>query len=656
MDRTEQQLIIETEETTESEKDLQSTVRFELSQELESMRKEEKQSEAGISVTASYGVVSVSANAKTSNSQTAEQSLKNSQKAVRETVSRAIERIQKRTRRQQTVIMISERTETNRHTFEAGEKSRVGMYRYVDKHYWCQVLNYGNRLMIEFWVPEPASYYLYGQQAAPRDQGNMIPPEEPNITADDITEGNYKILAARYKADIPEPPKAFDFSSAINLIPEDQAQGSEGGKYSVPDDYEVDSALATYVFEHNVGDGASLMFFIGDESWDSTAWQRHTYFYPRLRNDFKLRAYGFKTTKWVVGVTLILNRTEEAYSRWKLSAFSAIIASYRLAKEEFDRRLSEAKFGQQRVSIRNDIEYRSIEKGELKRAALELLTDQHFDGFDAINLVNKVPVIDNAVALLEGPIVRFFEHSFEWENIAYTFYPYFWARKDTWPDKLAASSADPVFARFLSAGYCRVVVPVRRGYENHISLYLATGILWPDGEAPVMGSPEYLSIIDEMKANDAAISETPDQEGVSEGSPWQIKLPTNLVCLDIDELKLPSWEVRPPGKPILYVPSAETCNGIPYNAAQWPEERSILVEYAALGFGVPQNSGADYLKSGDGRLLTKAFQRRANQVVSASVLGRNLKVDGVVGPCTLRVLTVVSDMRLRGEWPGPGTP
>ncbi|ANK77436.1 hypothetical protein FA04_32930 (plasmid) [Ensifer adhaerens] len=570
LDRTEQQIILETEETTESEKDLQSTDRFELSQELESIRKDEKQSEAGINVTASYGAVSMSANAKTSNSQAAEQSIKVSQKNVRETISRAIERIQKKTRRQQTVVMISERTETNKHSFASGDKSIVGLYRYVDKHYWCQVLNYGSRLMIEFWVPEPAAYYQYSQQAAPREQGNMIPPEEPNITAEDITVDNYKGLSAKYHADIPEPPKAFQFRGPITLLAEDQAGGGgpDSGKFTVPDDYEAVHAYATYVFQHVRGDGAFLTFAIGSTMWDTEYWASTKFFYPPLRKDIRLRGWGYNTTKWMCGVSLILQRTDEALSKWQLEAYAAISTSYKLAKEDFDRRIAEAKLGQQNISIRNDIEYRSIEKGELKRAALELLTNQHFDNFSSINLVDHVPVIDNSAALKEAPIVRFFEHSFEWENIVYTFYPYFWGRKSTWPEKLAAGNSDPVFARFLGAGYSRVVVPVRRGYENHVSLYITTGILWADGDAPVIGSPQYLSIIDEIKAIDSAISDTPDQEGVAEGAPWQIKLPTNLVCIDTDDLELPSWEVRPPGNPVPYVPSTATCDGVPYNAAQ----------------------------------------------------------------------------------------
>lgn len=485
----------------------------------------------------------------------------------------------------------------------------------------------------------------------------MIPPEEPTITPENITEHNYKALSAKYRADIPEPPKAYVYRGPITLLAEDQAAGSDSGKFTIPEDYEAVRAYGTYVFQHTSGKRAFLNFAIGSSVWDSDAWQSTRYFVPPLRRDVRLRGWGFNTTKWMCGVSLILQRTEEALSKWQLEAYAAITASYRLAKEDYDRRIAESRLGQQAVSIRNDIEYRSIELAELKRAALELLTNQHFDSFGAIDLVDQVPIIDNSSALAEGPIVRFFEHSFEWENIVYTFYPYFWSRKNTWPEKMMSANADPVFARFLGAGYSRVVVPVRRGYENHVSLYITSGVLWPDGDAPLMGTPEYLSIIDEIKAGDVAISDTLNQEGVAEGSPWQIRLPTNLVCLQSDDLKLPSWEVRPPGNTIPYVPSVATCEGVPYNLAQWPDERSILAEYASLGYGVPDEPENDYLTTEGGKRLTKAFQRRANQIGTASsLLGKGLRVDGIPGACTLRVLTVAADMRLSGQWPGPGTP
>lgn len=70
-----------------------------------------------------------------------------------------------------------------------------------------------------------------------------------------------------------------------------------------------------------------------------------------------------------------------------------------------------------------------------------------------------------AYALADGTRIRFFEHAFEWDQMQYVFYPYFWARPGGWADRFHARNMDPFLEEFLKAGYARVVVPVRPGFE-----------------------------------------------------------------------------------------------------------------------------------------------------------------------------------------------
>jgi hypothetical protein len=89
LERTEQQIITETEESASTERDLQTTERFELSQELDAMQKESRTNEAGVTVSASYGAVSISANAKTQSTSSAETAIKNARAAIRKRTFRA---------------------------------------------------------------------------------------------------------------------------------------------------------------------------------------------------------------------------------------------------------------------------------------------------------------------------------------------------------------------------------------------------------------------------------------------------------------------------------------------------------------------------------------------------------------------------------------
>lgn len=656
-ERTEQQTVTEVEEGAESERDLQTTERFQLSQELESIQKESRNSEAGINVTARYGAVTVAAHAQTQSADAAEQAQRNARNYMKESVARAVQRVQKRVRTEKMISFSAETRESNIHKFSAlGTESRVGVYRYVEKHYFCQTLNYGSRLMIEFWVPEPSAYFVYAQQQGAKTEGQMIAPEKPNIDASRITDYNYLALAAQFNAEVTEPPASMQYGGALHAS--NKSQDASAEKYTTPDGYEIVRAYGNFVFVSARGQNPppSLHWFVGRHGWNTSSWQSQQYISPAVRGDVTVRAMTFQNiSSWMIGVTFALGRTSEVYQKWQLETYNAIMLAYRLAKDEYDRKVNAAEQDSRARVLRTEAAYRSIEQAELRRGAIELLTNQHFDGFSSIDLINKVPTINNANAETEGKIVRFFEHGFEWDNMVYTFYPYYWSRKSSWPAKLSIADADPLHQRFLEAGFARVVVPVRKGYEKHLSLYLATGDIWPDGEVPTLGSPEYLSIIDEIKENDAALSSNPDLEGIAEGAPWRVVLPTPLVCLESDKLKLPTWEIRPPGKPIPYVPSERLCDGLSYNAAQWPDLASVRVELKLLGYGVVETGSADtYFRTPEGNRVVRSFQRRANELGFAARLGRPLRVDGDPGPCTLRVLSVAAEARARGEWPGPG--
>lgn len=56
------------------------------------------------------------------------------------------------------------------------------------------------------------------------------------------------------------------------------------------------------------------------------------------------------------------------------------------------------------------------------------------------------PEFDVDEALVEGQIIQFFEQAFEWNNVTYRFYPYFWGRKENWRTTALLDDTDPQFA------------------------------------------------------------------------------------------------------------------------------------------------------------------------------------------------------------------
>jgi hypothetical protein len=175
---------------------------------------------------------------------------------------------------------------------------------------------------------------------------------------------------------------------------------------------------------------------------------------------------------------------------------------------------------------------------ELKRSAIEMLGGVSETDLRAVEPGNPVPTgnpprpqaprVDVDAAVRAGRTARFYEQAFEWENIAYVVYPYFWAGRDDWPAALLTANPDPDFAHFLGAGLARIVLPVRPGFENVVESRLGLDLPEPftTSPAPVASDDPSLPIADEIRAAQERSG------GVPDGQPWPIVLPTTLVALD----------------------------------------------------------------------------------------------------------------------------
>ena len=120
------------------------------------------------------------------------------------------------------------------------------------------------------------------------------------------------------------------------------------------------------------------------------------------------------------------------------------------------------------------------------------------------------------------------EQAFEWEEISYEFYPYYWGSKEDWPSLYQSSSDDAQFRAFLQSGMARVVATVRPGFEDAVTFYMSTGKIWNGGEVPVIGDPMYLSVVDEMK----------ETLGEKHGKYWLTRIPTSLTILQAESIGL----------------------------------------------------------------------------------------------------------------------
>jgi len=167
------------------------------------------------------------------------------------------------------------------------------------------------------------------------------------------------------------------------------------------------------------------------------------------------------------------------------------------------------------LSGKDTLTLRRLERDELMRGVLTWLVGPEFEtapqvvggiiklamdrDSDATDVPDDKPQPDRTLTAGQwgtvsgfGDLVKFIHHAVEWENLLYFLYPYFWGSDDLAREKLLFEHADPGHRDFLRAGYARVVVPIRPGFEERFTHLLDTGS--PTGTSP------YLTIAQEVAA------------------------------------------------------------------------------------------------------------------------------------------------------------
>lgn len=565
----------ETERIVEEEKELQTADRFELNRETEKTLSKDRKLGFDLSLSGKYGpTIEFSSNLSIEASESSEESTRNASTFAQEVVERSVSRIKDRVLESRRVTLLREIEETNLHEFKNDSATAdhvVGIYQFLDKVYEAQVFNYGLRQMFDFMVPEPASFLWYVESAPTQGIELPTPPVPLTTYAADWSEvgENYKTLEILYGAEeIPAPPPSYQFVTvSINHGTGSEDEEGQPRSYShhdvdVPDGYRPKRAFITVqVFTDEY---PSLLIQIGQKqvrislpsgyrtdlgNGKSVGRRRVTLNGPFVRvpladgSRLGIDLQSWETASYSLQIELVCVRTEERLNRWKKAAykkladaFDARMREYEVRVEELEAEVRAAADAERDFGDSPSVHLKLI-LTELKKHCISIITQQWYDSFSAtLDVSDSPPQFDLAKAFLEGHFIRFFEQAFEWDQTQYVFYPYYWARKIKWVERFLRSDLDPVFQEFLQAGSARVVVPVRPGFELAVSHFMETGTIWSgDGAPPVLGSPTYVSIVNEIMEHTGA----PKGE-VPVGNPWDVRVPTALVLLK-QTRELPEW-------------------------------------------------------------------------------------------------------------------
>lgn len=545
-EETSELILTEERETTQSEeRDLQTTQRNELATESQKEASQQTVATQDQTTTTNYG--RLVENSKTN--------------YARSVTDRAVNKLtqmvrQQRVQREKKVFSDRAVHELNNAT---GNEPIRGIYQWVDKKYNTRIINIGKRLLYDVVVPEPASFLIDSLKTAAQPENFQLNrPSEPWVTPAGLHAGNYMSWAALYgvTGQVSPPPEEF-LVTVAEARP--KTSGSEIKAYGtslisqvfdaftiqVPEGYK---AISAYVQRTNVNYnpgqtlGHVMEVFLGGH-YHVRFGPDHNFLSKHFTMNGEsgampvtLRSYN-PVLQFNFAIGINCQRTDKAMEQWQLKTHAAIMAGYQRQVAEYLDQLSryQAAVRTQMAMAHNFAHDSAMERQELKKAFIHLLMSEHFPQVFIPTPDPQAFPPDPFWVKKWGTIVAFFERAFEWENLMYVYYPYFWGRLARWGELILTQDLDAQFEAFLRAGAARVVVPARPGFEAALAHYHETGDVWMGEEIPDMFSKQYVSIIAEIKARNA----TPDEEVcVAE---WEVRLPTTLVMLK-DDAKLPEWK------------------------------------------------------------------------------------------------------------------
>ncbi len=484
---------------------------------------------------------------------------------AQEVVNSALERIVQKTTKKRTIRMLQEYEETNRHGFDnrEGDEHVTGVYRWVDIVYTNRVVNYGKRLMFEFLIPEPARFYkeaLTARAEAAAAEGansdDLTAPTDPaslgiNSFADIEGYGspaNYLNLASAYGVSVPAPPteKRSVTQSWADADVKKTKEWSGNGIMAIPDGYEANLAKIDVWYRHDArnSEGTHWVVAVGGEQWshniqeggnnDREYEETVELTLSGLTETVTVTFSGDRTLAYDISVTLECGPTSETLLAWQKDVYDTVVEAYEAQLAEYEAELAAqeqaleaaAAEAQDELLGNDEDTNRSIELRELQRVAIEmLLAPFEIDfgrDFYTPGSCNVPSVLQTEDWRIYSSHVKFFEQAFEWDSMAYIFYPYYWADRCSWVDLIQLDAGDDAqFQAFLQSGMARMVVPVRRRFERAVGYFLETGEIWSGGDLVLDRHDDlYLSIDEELAEIEGFVEEE-----------WQTRVPTELTLV-----------------------------------------------------------------------------------------------------------------------------
>lgn len=556
--RSEDTTSLSSEKESEKLTDTTTSSRFEMNQEVSSLIANDVQFGAQYNAHWKGNKIESDLGTNFATNHTKEQSNNQATTQAKEITERALDRIVQKVREERISKITNEFEETNTHGFDNRKNPNhiSGVYRWVDKVYRNQVVNYGKRLMYEFMIPEPAAFHNLAFNGKKNNiSGDVLTkPTDPRtadksiaLNLDKDFDSRYMHWVNYYNVEITEKMadkisvgKSFNILGYPAGAKMDHTESNSGnGLVNIPEDYqsyETDSVFNAT--SDNDYQGNLLSLTVGNKY--ATHSGRFTNYSLVLKqpidaftNEVPVSYTLGNHVSGDITVSVKCQWTEKAKKQWQLDTFNAIIKAYEAKLEEYNEKMMQVKTIEDSTkSVANSYTMRQIENTVLRKNCIEYLVSH--ENMVNVNLLKGTKIGDLQVDYNNPKLddhaarVKFFEQAFEWDLMSYNFYPFYWANSAKWESLYNVTEAnDQLFRAFLQSGMARVVVTVRPGFEEAVNWYMATGQIWEGGLVPVINDPLFLSIVEELRETEGVVEET-----------WETRLPTSLTLLQAGTIGL----------------------------------------------------------------------------------------------------------------------
>ncbi|MGW5120393.1 hypothetical protein ACWEQ8_33915 [Streptomyces noursei] len=423
--------------------------------------------------------------------------------------------------------------------FSLMRKWRVRLYRY------------GLRLTYDLVIPEPGAGLrkVQKQLADYRDQIGpfMFAVPHSEITADILPGENqphHRVLAERYGAVVPDPPlPAGPVERTATNVP----SFDEPGLYTmdpleIPDGYRVRTLNLWWASTSQTGDYKYSIKVLGSTfSFSESQGQQGPIELTAPQNgSFALHATGRVVVSFALGHNRntqikLVAETEEIPTRpdpdpakpplstvikerWQAAVWNALRdaaqTQYYARQQDIAARIAALT---EKIENVDTLTLRREESDEIMKGVVRFLLGPDFafmpqavtDAFKnaGVDLEHGIGFDGNQLGLDAGSwatvrehesLVRFINQAIEWENVVTFLYSYFWDVPQSWDFIRQLQHPDATRQAFLRSGSARVVLTVRKGWEEAWVAFAEGGFRTP----PTVPDSRYLTIAQEIAAYD----------------------------------------------------------------------------------------------------------------------------------------------------------